>query len=99
MKVEVVYAKPDVQVLLDVYIDEGDTVEQAVQQSGILERFPEIDLEGGKFGIFGHVVPKTKVLEVGDRIEIYRPITCDPKEVRRERAELAKKNKEATAKT
>ena len=94
MKVEVIYALPDEQVLLDVYVDEGATAEAALRQSGVLERYPEISLDDNKIGVFGHAVPLSKVLNPGDRIEIYRPITCDPKQVRRERAELAKKNKE-----
>lgn len=93
MKVEVIYALPDEQVLLDIYVDEGTTAGEAVAQSGILERYPDLNLETNKIGVFGHSVPLTKVLSAGDRIEIYRPITCDPKQVRRERAELAKKNK------
>lgn len=95
MKVEVVYAKPEEQILLDVYVDEGATAEQAIVQSGLLERCHEIDLSDNKIGVFGHAVPLSKILEAGDRIEIYRPITCDPKEVRRQRADLAKKNKKA----
>lgn len=92
MKVEVAYAIPEEQVILDVYVDEEVSAEQAIQQSGVLERFPDIDLSANKIGVFGHSIKLDKVLQPGDRVEIYRGIICDPKEVRRERAALAKKN-------
>lgn len=92
MKVEVAFARPDEQLILDVYVDEGATAQEAIDQSGILERFPEIDLKVNKIGIFGHAKKLDQKLETGDRVEIYRVITCDPKEVRRERAALAKEN-------
>ncbi|MGV6859477.1 MAG: RnfH family protein [bacterium] len=97
MKVEVVYALHDEQTLLELEVEEGNTVEQAVRQSGILSMHPEIDLGVNKVGIFGHATKLDTVLQPGDRVEIYRPITCDPKEVRRERAALAKKAKKEKA--
>jgi len=86
MRVEVAYAKPDVQVLLEQDVPEGATVEEAIRLSGILERFPEIDLSTQKVGVFGKVTPLTKTLQERDRVEIYRPLIADPKAARRQRA-------------
>jgi hypothetical protein len=84
--VEVAYAKPDVQVLIPLYVDKGTTLEQAIAQSGVLEDFPEIDLNKNKVGIFGKVAKKDVELREKDRVEIYRPLIADPKEVRKQRA-------------
>lgn len=90
--VEVVYAKPNEQKILKVEIAEGSTIEQAILASGILALFPEINLSEQKVGVFS----KTKLLsdEVysGERIEIYRPLTIDPKEARRKRVKKKKEN-------
>ncbi len=86
VKVEVAYASEDEQVLMETDVPEGATVRDAIMASGILERFPEISLDRQKVGIFGHVVSPDSSLREFDRVEIYRPITCDPKEVRRQRA-------------
>ncbi|HHQ69503.1 MAG TPA: RnfH family protein [Halothiobacillaceae bacterium] len=91
MLVEVAYARPDVQVILSVDVPPETTAIEAVKASGILTRFPEIDLEKQKLGIFGKVVPKDKVLAEFDRVEIYRPLIADPKTARRKRAAKAKK--------
>ena len=87
MKVGVAYATAQRQVWLDVEVPEGATVQDAIQRSGILEQFPEIDLETQKVGVFGQVAKLDKELEEGDRVEIYRPITADPKEAKRKRPE------------
>lgn len=85
--VEIVYAKPLEQVLLSIQVSPEINVKQAVEQSTILERFPEIDLDKeNKVGIFGKVVTLNQSLRNGDRIEIYRPLIVDPKEVRKQRA-------------
>lgn len=84
--IEVVYALPEKQIVRQMNLREGTTVEQAVKLSGILPRFPEIDLLKNKLGIYGKVVPPTTVLRDRDRIEIYRPLRVDPKEARRKRA-------------
>lgn len=84
--VEVAYAKPDVQVILPVQVSAGATALDAICQSGIATRFPEIEPEKAEVGIFGHAVKLNKPLRAGDRVEIYRPLLCDPKEVRRRRA-------------
>ena len=86
INVEVAYAEPDRQLILPVNIDEGTTVGGAIVQSGILMKFPELDVEHSKVGIFGKVTAMTTVLQDGDRVEIYRPLIADPKEVRRKRA-------------
>lgn len=85
MKVEVAYALPEQQVILEVMVDPGATAEQAVELSGILKQFPDIDLSVNKVGIFGKLGKKTAELKAGNRVEIYRPLIADPKEVRRKR--------------
>lgn len=86
IRVEVVYALPGRQTLLEAELDAGTTVARAIVQSGILERHPEIDLERNAVGIFGRVVRPDAVLRDRDRVEIYRPLPADPKEARRRRA-------------
>lgn len=88
--VEVAYAKPEVQVIIPLYIKVGTTLEQAIQQSGVLNDFPEIDLEKNKVGIFSKISKKDTVLREKDRVEIYRPLIADPKEVRKQRAKEGK---------
>ena len=92
IKVEVAYAQPTQQKILSVEVEEGTTLLDAARQSGITGYFPEIDLDNTKLGVFGKLVPKPDVQTVkpGDRIEIYRPLIADPKEVRKRRAEQAK---------
>lgn len=84
--IEVAYALPQQQVILPVKVADGTTAAQAVDASGILNKFPEIDLEQNKLGIFGKLVKPDTVLRERDRVEIYRPLIADPKEVRRQRA-------------
>lgn len=83
MKVSVVYAKPERQAWLHLDVPEGTSVRAAIERSGILKQFPEIDLATQKVGVFGKAVELDAVAEEGARIEIYRPITCDPKTVKR----------------
>lgn len=92
--VEVAYALPAKQAILEVEIAEGATALEAARQSGIAGKFAEIDLDTAKFGIFGHVVAAKQVLKAGDRVEIYRPLIADPKEVRKARAQRAKERRE-----
>ncbi|HEY3591463.1 MAG TPA: RnfH family protein [Buttiauxella sp.] len=89
IKVEVVYALPEKQYLLNVRLEQGSTVEQAILASGILELRTDIDLSKNKVGIFSRPVKLTDVVNEGDRVEIYRPLIADPKELRRQRAEKA----------
>lgn len=95
LTVEVGYAKSQKQKILEVSVKAGTTVYNAVVQSGIMDYFPEIDLKTVKLGIFGIVVikPKEQILKGGERVEIYRPLIADPREVRRQRAEQAKLKK------
>lgn len=90
IKIELVYALPAEQTLLKLEVPKGATIAEAVRLSGILDKYPEIDLEKGKFGIFGKLSKTDAVLREKDRIEIYRPLIADPKEVRRKRAEEGK---------
>ncbi len=93
--VEVAYALPEEQVLLGLDVPEGTTAEQAVKLSGILQRFPDIELGKNKMGIFGKVCKADEVLREKDRVEIYRPLIADPKESRRKRAEKKEAKKSA----
>lgn len=88
MKVEVAYATPARQKILLVTVPDRTTMLEAVQMSGILDEFPEIDLRTAKMGIFSKLVPKPEiqVLSDGDRVEIYRPLLIDPKQARLNRA-------------
>lgn len=83
MKVGVVYATPGRQAWLTIDMPEGATVQQAIDKSGILSQFPEIDLAQQKVGIQGKIIALDAPVEDGARIEIYRPITADPKTVHR----------------
>lgn len=87
--IEVVYALPTEQVLLSLNLPAGTTLLQAVEASGLIQRFPDISLENGVFGIFGvrEKSPSTRILQSGDRVEIYRALRIDPKEARRARAD------------
>ena len=89
IKVEVVYALPEKQYLLKVRLAQGSTVEQAIAESGILELRTDIDLAKNKVGIFSRPVKLADAVNDGDRVEIYRPLIADPKELRRQRAEKA----------
>lgn len=84
--VQVVYALPDAQTRIDIMVAPGTTVRQAIEQSGILQLFPNIDLLTAKVGIFGKIVPLDRLLRDRDRVEIYRPLIADPKAARRRRA-------------
>ena len=93
MRVEVAYAKLDEQVLLELEVDAGITLREAVERSGLLQRFPEIDLATNKVGIFGKLARLDARLVQGDRVEIYRPLIADPKEQRKKRAAEGKEMK------
>jgi putative ubiquitin-RnfH superfamily antitoxin RatB of RatAB toxin-antitoxin module len=82
--VEIVYALPDRQVLRRILLPDGSTVEDAIRVSGVCAEFPEIDPT--RVGIHGKTVPVTTILREQERVEIYRPLRADPKEVRRMRA-------------
>lgn len=91
--VEVVYALPHEQKLISLLVEPGTTAYQAAQKSGMSQLFPDLDLENAPLGIFGQTLgtkglapAKQYVVQAGDRVEIYRPLTADPKEARRKRA-------------
>ena len=90
IEVEIVYALPEVQTLMKMKVPVGTTAAQAVEHSGIMEKHPEIDLERNKLGIFGRLVKADAALRDMDRVEIYRPLIADPKEIRKKRAEEGK---------
>jgi hypothetical protein len=90
IRVEITYALPHEQILKSVEVAPGITAEQAIRQSGILEKHPEIDLAKNKIGIFGKLAKPDSALRDKDRVEIYRPLIADPKEVRKKRAEEGK---------
>ena len=96
MAIEVVYALPAEQVLMRLRLPPGATAEQAIRLSGLLERYPEITLATATIGVFGKIVTLDTPLQAGDRVEIYRPLTVDPKEARRRRVKLRAAKKSNT---
>lgn len=86
IEVEVAYAKPEEQLILSITVDDTCTAQRAIETSGILQRFPEINLAQNKIGIFGKIVGLNTLLRERDRVEIYRPLLIDPKQARRVRA-------------
>jgi len=83
MRISITYAEPTSQRWFELEVADDSSAEQAINQSGILKQFPEIDLKQNKIGIFGRVVKLEEPLREGDRLEIYRPITADPETVER----------------
>ena len=90
MIVEVVYARDDRQSLISLEVKEGTTLKEAIELSGILETYKQIDLSKDRLGIFSKFATLDTVLREKDRVEIYRPLIADPKKVRKERAAQAK---------
>ena len=86
LKVEVCYALPDKQELVPLSLPAGATLQQAIEASGLLDKHPEIDVKKNKFGIYAKLSKPDTVLRDRDRVEIYRPLIADPKEVRKQRA-------------
>jgi putative ubiquitin-RnfH superfamily antitoxin RatB of RatAB toxin-antitoxin module len=93
LTVEVAYALPQRQLILALQVVPGTTAEQAIHASGILGQFPDIDLDNNKVGIFGKPCKLTDTLHDGDRVEIYRSLIADPKEIRKQRAAKGKEMK------
>jgi len=85
-RVEVVYATPERQMLYTLDVEAGATARDAIERSGVLAAFPEIDLARNRVGIFGRLAALSTPLRDEDRVEILRPLQADPKEVRRKRA-------------
>ncbi|MFV8833688.1 RnfH family protein [Aquisalimonas sp.] len=86
--VQVAYARPERQCVLDLSVPAGTTAREAVQVSGISEVFGEIDARTSPIGIYGRAVEDEHPLRAGDRVEVYRPLVIDPKEARRQRARI-----------
>lgn len=78
MRVSIAYAEPHYQYWQELEVDDGATIAYAIERSGILGRFPEINLDAQKVGVFGKMMKLDAMLNDGDRVEIYRPITADP---------------------
>jgi putative ubiquitin-RnfH superfamily antitoxin RatB of RatAB toxin-antitoxin module len=86
INIEVVYPLPQKQEMFAVKLPAGATVRQAIEACGVLQKYPEIDLLKNKFGVFAKLAKPDATLRDGDRVEIYRPLIADPKEVRKQRA-------------
>ena len=97
IRVEVAFALPDDQLIISLMVDEGATVEEVIIHSGIIDQYPQIDCHDNKVGIFGKLAKLNQTVRDGDRIEIYRPLIADPKEVRRKRAAAGKGMKKGVA--
>ena len=93
--IEVAYGAAHSQTILRLQVKSGTTLGEAIEHSGILEQFPEIDLALNKVGIFGKLARTETVLSNQDRVEIYRALIADPKETRRRRAQAAKSVKKS----
>jgi uncharacterized protein len=90
LRIQVCYAKPDLQLLKELIVAEGATMEEAIRLSGLVNEASDIDLAAYKVGIYGKLKPLDTRLREGDRIEIYRPLLADPKDARRRRAQKNK---------
>lgn len=86
IRIEVTYARPERQDVIPLDLAAGSTLQQAVEASGLPAKYPEIDVAKGKFGIFSKLARPDTVLRDRDRVEIYRALIADPKEVRKQRA-------------
>lgn len=93
INVAVAFAQPNEQVVISMTLSSGQSVAQVIKDSGILERFPQLDLATLKVGIFGSLCPLDKKVESDDRIEIYRPLLHSPMQARRNRAERLDKGR------
>jgi putative ubiquitin-RnfH superfamily antitoxin RatB of RatAB toxin-antitoxin module len=97
--IELIYPLPDQQDLFTQAFKKEQTVQAAIEESKILQRYPELDLATMVVGIFGKKTKMTQILRVNDRIEIYRPLIADPKEVRKRKAAQGKKLKKGGVKS
>lgn len=86
LSIEVVYALPEKQEIIAVKLPVGATARQAIEATGLLQKYPEIDLAKNKLGVFAKLTKPDAVLRDHDRVEVYRPLIADPKEVRKQRA-------------
>ena len=86
LRVQVCFAAPDMQILRDLIVPEGTTLQQAVEQSGVMIPITAAGWQISAMGIYGKVKTPDTVLRDHDRVELYRPLIADPKETRRWRA-------------
>lgn len=93
MDIEVAYALPEEQVIVELQVPGDCTVREAIRRSGLLAQYPDIHLEDSRVGIFGKLAKLDDALHPGDRVEIYRALIADPKEARKRRAAQGKKMK------
>ena len=96
---EVVYPLPQKQEIFSVRLPSGSTVRQAIEASGVMQKYPEIDLAKNKIGVFAKLAKPDTPLRDRDRVEIYRPLLADPKEVRKQRAAQGKVMKKGAGET
>ena len=90
INIEVVYGQPQRQELISLKVTSSTSIKEAIIQSDICKLFPQIELANARVGIFSRAAKLSDTLREGDRIEIYRPLLADPKEIRKRRAEQAK---------
>lgn len=93
LSIEVAYAGLNDQIIMTINMPEGSTLEDAIHASQILKKFPEIDLALNKVGVFGEIFPLSRKLQLGDRVEIYRPLLIDPKQKRFEKVKMQRKKR------
>ena len=86
IEIEVAYAAAARQTVVRLAVPPGCSLRQAVERSGLLPQYPEIDLETSRLGVFGRLRQPEEAVQAGDRVEIYRPLIADPKQARRQRA-------------
>ncbi len=99
IRIEVVYATPTRQDVAKLELASGSTVASAIEASGLLQKYPEIDLARNKLGVYSKLAKADTVLRDKDRVEIYRPLIADPKEVRKKRAAEGKAMKKGGGET
>ena len=95
--VEIVFSAPDTQLLLELKLNAGTTVERALELSGIYEKFGNVDMTSLPVGIWGKLVGRDRIVENGDRIELYRELEIDPREARRRLAESGRTMSQPTS--
>ena len=90
VRIELVYALPAAQEVLELELPEGVTIRRALELSGLLDRHPDIGTDALAVGVYGRTASANTILKDGDRVEIYRPLVADPKQARRRRAARAR---------
>lgn len=93
INISIIYALPEQQISLQLQVDIGCTAKQAIEQSGLLQEYPEIDLISQAIGIYGRKVPLEHQLEANDRVEIYRPLVIDPRDARMAKVKAERRKK------